>query len=160
MRFSKLLPLLALSTLCFPLAAQPRDGDRVKWRGIVDGEKEVRATGKPALYFFTADWCGPCRMMKSSIFADEKWAAHVEKEFVPIVVLDRRREEGANPPEVDERQGRFAINGFPTLVVTSPDGKKALNASGWAGRDNTLRFLTDAPGLIRKAAQAAKGDTR
>jgi thioredoxin 1 len=156
MRHSKLLPLLALSALSLPLASQPaHEGDRVKWRGIAEGERESRSTGKPAFYFFTADWCGPCRMMKSSIFSDEKWAAHVEKEFVPIVVLDRRREDGSNPPEVDERQGRFAINGFPTLVVTTPDGKKALNASGWAGRDNTLRFLTDAPGLIRKAAQAA-----
>ncbi len=126
-----------------------------KWRGIPEGEAEAKKTGKPALYFFTAEWCGPCHTIQKEVFADPKVAAAIEKRYVPIICEDRYRQEGANPTGFDDVARRFSLQGFPTLVVARPGSPKGLRLIGWSGADATREFL-DAAASRLKAAEAAK----
>ena len=126
-----------------------------KWRGIPQGEAEAKRTGKPALYYFTAEWCGPCHTIEKKIFADPKVAATVEKLYVPILCEDRYREEGANPPGFDDLARLFRLQAFPTLVVARPGSLKGIRLTGWAGVETTREFLDVGASTLKKAEAAA-----
>ena len=119
------------------------DQDKVVWRLIPGAEAEARMMHKPLLYDFTADWCPPCQMMRREVFADAPSAETINRLCVPVKVLDRSREEGKNPPLVEALQSRFKIDGFPTLVVVSPDGGDSVVVGVYAGREQTMQMLVE-----------------
>ncbi len=145
---------LFLAALLAPLAAT---GDLIKWRSVVQGEKEARTNGKPVLYFFTADWCGPCHILQNTVFSDPKAAELIRKNYVPVVVEDRSRIEGADSEDMKRLAKRFRIRGFPTLVVSRPDGKKGVTVEGFAGKETSMGFLADAAKRLKEMeAEAGK----
>jgi thiol-disulfide isomerase/thioredoxin len=133
-----------------PKTAAPKSAAAVKtapartpinWRAIAAGEAESKKSGKPALYFFTASWCGPCHLLDDQVFAVPEIAAQVEKDFVPIVVPDRMRETGKNAPEMLALANRYGLRGFPTLVVSRPNVTANVTLEGWEGRGAAVEFL-------------------
>ena len=130
--------------------AGPRAGaDLVHWRALAVAVTEARATDRPILYDFTAEWCPPCRLMQSQVFADPQAAAELESRFVPVRVLDRQRETGRNASWVDSLQGRYHVNAFPTLIVTGADGREAARIEGFMGREATLGSLRSRSASLR-----------
>jgi thiol:disulfide interchange protein len=113
----------------------------VKWRTIAAGEAEAKKTGKPVLYFFTADWCGPCHLLEQQVFAKKEVADQIARDFVPILVLDRMRETGTNAPEMTALAERYGLRGFPTLVVSRPGLDKGVMMEGWDGPATSIEFL-------------------
>ena len=117
---------------------------KVQWQPIESGEALAQQTGKPILYDFTAEWCGPCKQLEREVFAQEGAAAMISSSFVPIRVTDRQREDGRNAPDVARLQARYQIRAFPTLVVVHPDGSVATRIEGYAGRQLVMSQLMQA----------------
>jgi thiol-disulfide isomerase/thioredoxin len=114
----------------------------VRWQTLERAPEVARASGKPLLYDFGAAWCGPCKLLDRE-WSDPGVAATVNEKFVAARVVDRQREDGRNPPAVEELQRRYEISAFPALIVAAPDGRLLGKLEGYAGRARLERFLED-----------------
>jgi thiol:disulfide interchange protein len=160
----RLLPILCAAAVTTaragaagrPAAEATGKPDLIKWRSIKDGEAEARSTKKPVLYFFTADWCGPCHLLREAVFTEPRAAELIRKQYVPVVVEDRSREEGKSSPDFIRLVSRFGLRGFPTLIVARPDKGRAVAVEGWAGKEKSYDFLSRArQRLVELEKQAA-----
>jgi thiol:disulfide interchange protein len=142
-----LLVLLALLLLLRGASAwweraHPSEGyERVGWLAPAEAAAASSMHRRPILYDFTADWCPPCRRLKSEIFEDPSQAAQISGMFVTARVLDRQREEGRNPAIIDSLQRQFGVDAFPTLLVVSPDGHEYGRVVGYPGPGPTMDSL-------------------
>jgi thiol:disulfide interchange protein len=118
-------------------------GGMIRWQPREKAAALSLASHKPILYDFTAAWCGPCKVLDKD-WDDPSIAETVNAGFVPARVVDRAREEGKNPPEIEDLQQRFEVSGFPTLVATSPDGRLIAKLEGYRGRAALVEFLKEA----------------
>lgn len=143
-------PLLASGARTVGESARREGQDLVKWRSISKGEAEARSKRKPILYFFTAEWCGPCHTLKQKVFSQPAIAEVIHRDFIPVVVEDRFREEGRNSEAMLKLASQFDLRGFPTLVVSRPGGRLRVKSEGWESENASVRFLTTA----RKSLEA------
>jgi uncharacterized protein YyaL (SSP411 family) len=98
-------------------------------------------------------------MLDANGWSDPEVAALVNASFIPARVMDRAREEGRNPPPVEELQRRYNVGAFPTLVIAGPDGKAIAVTQGFAGKAKLIEFLRG--GLSGKTdSPASPGGTR
>ena len=119
------------------------------WTSYDAALAESRQTGKAVLLDFNADWCPPCQQLKRELFEEPSGGLAVRTAVVPVSLVDRQREEGANPPDLDILQRRFGIDAFPTLVVYSPSTGREERLRGYAGREATLRWIQAAAAAVR-----------
>ena len=111
----------------------------IAWRhgDVADAFAEARELGKPVILYWGANWCPPCAQLKVSLFKDHQFIAATEK-FVPVY-LDGDTEGAQRWAE------RFAIKGYPTLIVLRPDGTEVT-------RINSAAMAAQLPALLRTAA--------
>ncbi len=118
----------------------PVSRDLVRWVALALAPE--RATGgRPILYYFTADWCVPCKRLRQEVFGSNERARYLNERFLPVKVVDRVREDGKNEPAVEELMKRYAVAAFPTLVVTGGPGTGAYKQEGYLGEKKTWEFL-------------------
>ena len=136
------LLLARVATGIYECRHQPRTVELVEWQPIEGALEQARLGGKPVLYDFSAEWCGPCHKMASEVFADRRAATTINQLFVPVRVVDRQREEGRNPPDVAALERRYGIEAFPTLVVVNPAGGEPQKLEGYAGKQQLIQELS------------------
>ena len=129
----------------------PEVVDRVEWVPLASAAELSRQTGRPLMYDFTADWCSPCRRLERDLFANPRHAAWLSREFVPVRVVDREREDGLNSDGVERLKEQMEVDAFPTLVVARADGSVLGRHEGYAGDSRQLaRVLSEALGRARQ----------
>jgi thiol:disulfide interchange protein len=137
----------AAAALAGPGTSQPDEVSR--WTSLADAIAESQRDGKPVMIDFNADWCPPCQAMKRTVFEDAENGRAVQTAVIPVSIVDRTREEGQNPSEIEDLQRRYDINAFPTLVVFSPRSGKTEKSRGFAGAERTVAWITEAARKVR-----------
>lgn len=93
----------------------------------------AKASGKRVFIDFETTWCGPCKTMDEWIWTDAQVASALAAGFV-TVKLDGDIEKALVK--------RFAVSGYPTMVIVDPASGKALKSvSGYQSSAQVLAFL-------------------
>ncbi|MEK7951390.1 thioredoxin family protein [Luteolibacter soli] len=90
-------------------------------------KKQAAAEKKDLLMDFTgSDWCGWCIKLNDEVFKHDEFKAGVKDKFV-LVELDYPQDKSKLSEETqkqnEELQGKYSIQGYPTILLCDPEGK-------------------------------------
>lgn len=92
---------------------------------------QAKVENKPVLLDIYATWCGPCKMLKTSTFADKDAGDYYNQHFINVA-LDGEQ------PEGEQLAQKFQIRGYPTLIFLSPEGQVLHKSAGYIDADELI----------------------
>src|SRR6185436_16414022 len=138
-----------------PAEAAHGHGEGIAWfKGDVDAAfAAAKATNKPVLLYWGAEWCPPCKQIKSAVFTRPDF---IEKSKLFVAVhLD------GDLPDAQKWGDVFRVTGYPTVVVLKPDRTEITRIAGNMDLSLYASVLDDALADVRPVkdvvAKAAKG---
>ena len=124
--FGAVLALTAVSKWMTP-------AELVPWRGDLSAaQTESRASNKPILLYFTAEWCGPCQEMRRRVWSDAA-VAEATKSVIPVR-LDVDRE-----PKLAQQ---YRVDAMPTFLMLSPGGEVSRTHVGAMEAQEFINWLS------------------
>jgi len=128
-------------TLCLSSEAigqTKTDSDRSKGIHFTEGRwKDIAAKAKESGKYIFVDayttWCGPCKLLKSKTFLEERAGAYFNAHFINYTV-DTEKGEGIQLAE------QWDVTAYPTLLFFNPEGKLLLQQVGFVNGDKLIEF--------------------
>jgi len=110
----------------------PHSGREVAFgHDFAAAEQQARDQGKRLFIDFETTWCGPCKTMDEWVYtADAVVDAAAEGIAVKV--------DGDDHPDLVDR---FAVTGYPTMILVAPDGTVMRQASGYQNVEAMTAFL-------------------
>ncbi len=110
--------------------------DSVSWSPNYErGLEEARNTNKPVLLVFSAQWCGPCKVMEQEVWTDSQ-VLPLLKKFV-CLDIDIDRETGV--------AGRYQVTTIPRMLILDPSANILSDRLGLQHRLDVARLLSAIP---------------
>jgi protein disulfide-isomerase len=125
------------------LASVHADAPGIAWfKGTVDEAfAAARATNKPVMLYWGAQWCPPCKQLKSAVFSRPDF---IEKSKLFVdVYLD------GDLPDAQKYGDEFRVTGYPTVVVLKPDRTEITRIAGNMDLSLYAGVLDNALGDVR-----------
>lgn len=98
---------------------------------------QARSSGRLVLIDFGAVWCPPCNLLNAEVLEDPEDAAAL----APFVLLKVDVDRFDSWPIKD----RYAVGGYPTMVLARPDGTEVDRLLGYPGEAEVLAWLRVGP---------------
>jgi len=114
---------------CFVVSALAVAGGPFLDLGLDDALARAKAEKKIVFIDFFATWCGPCKQLDSTTFADEKVVAWLNGNTVAVKI---------DVDEDKEIAKRFKVSAMPTLVFLTADGTELERIRGFRDADAFL----------------------
>lgn len=152
------MPRTLIITFAVLFVAGSSSAQDVKWRNdYAAARKEATETGRPLLLDFGTDACFWCKKLDATTLCDPKVVKLLNGGFIPVKI------DGNKHPRMVEA---LNIDGFPTLILASPEGKVLGRHSGYADVAQLTALLNKAPAPVATVmpvkdapkAQPAKAD--
>ncbi len=158
MKTSKAYALIALLTALVGMgvAAVADDGqsktdssgksDEIEWLPLDSGLVLAKANDKHVFINFTTSWCGFCKRMDKTTFADSEVIAMMQDNFVTVKVDGEGRDtldiDGYRITERNVTRAEFGVGSFPTYWFLSPGGEKLGMIKGYQFKQQLMPYLT------------------
>ncbi len=101
-----------------------------------DSLAKAKAEKKLLLAEFTgSDWCPPCKKQAAEVFSQQEFKDYAAKKLV-LVMLDfpqGKKISDEIKAQNNELKTKFAVTGFPTVIVLDGDGKELGRWVGYGG---------------------------
>lgn len=108
----------------------------IAWADEYPSAKELAVqTGKPMILFFTGEWCVPCRIMKRTVWADDRVESIVNAGFIPILI------DVGQPGASSEALERYKVYVTPTTIIADAEGNVLEQVQGAMGKSEFLTLL-------------------
>ena len=143
--FKRILALTAAVAVVAPAFA-------AEWMNDINAAKaKAQAEHKLILMDFTgSDWCGWCIKLRKEVLDKPEFDAYAKDKFV-LMEVDMPRNTGKLTPEIQAQNkqlcDQYKVNGFPTLLVISPEGTVVGGFGGY-------RKAEDMQAILNKAIKA------
>jgi len=125
------------------LSSQPSSAG-IRWERHFDlALKKARASGKPVLVDFWAEWCGWCHRLDRTTYVDPVVAKGAE-DFVAVKV----NTEGS--PREMAIAARYDVSSLPTILFLTPRGRPITRLNGFQGPGEFPRTLERAKDQSRR----------
>jgi thioredoxin-related protein len=132
------LTILLASLMVMPLWC----AEKLSWRTDFDKAlQEAKQNSKPIFVAVYADWCAWCHQLDKEVYTDPALIKYMEG-YVPVKIDAEDRKEGTRFAE------EYNIEGFPTLLVTDPNGKVTNRIGGFITAQELIKDLTSVQQLI------------
>ena len=102
--------------------------------------------------FNGSDWCPPCKALRKNVLSSSEFVEYAKKNLV-LVDLDfpRHKELPEELKKANEALSqKYKIEGFPTVIVLSSDGKELTKKVGYDGQ-NAKDFIAELEKLKSKS---------
>lgn len=114
------------------LSLMRRSHEQIPWRSnYASALRESRATGKPMLLDFTAEWCGPCQDMRRTTWSDPA-VAHALQGYVPVQI---------NLDAHSDLATQFGVAAIPHLTIVGEDGSVIAAEEGELSPEQLRQWL-------------------
>ncbi|WPP50018.1 thioredoxin family protein [Catalinimonas niigatensis] len=125
-----------------PVKDKPEKG--INWVTIEEAQELSKEKPKKVIMDVYTDWCGWCKKMDKTTFADEEVVEYVNKHFYAVKFhaeknesFDFKGQEFTNP----QFTKALRVSGYPTVVFFAEDFSKFQPVSGYRQADEFLKML-------------------
>lgn len=133
-------PLFVAAALAFAVPAAAEEAAKpaavhvpfVEGKPFAEVLRRAKTEGKPVMLDVVAAWCGPCKIMDRTTFADPGVVAWAKKSVVPARV-DAEKGEGRRI------SARYQAFSFPTILFIDADGNEIDRLVGAYGAPEFVR---------------------
>lgn len=137
-----LFATLAAASPAIAAPAPAASKEKTAWRtDLTAALADATLQNKTVLLRFTANWCGPCRVMDARVWPDPTVQAALDKKFISV------------KSDVDEEASqvlaqKYGIRGVPTLLLLDGKGTE-ITRGGFMSSPEMVKFL-ESSGKSRK----------
>jgi thioredoxin-related protein/tetratricopeptide (TPR) repeat protein len=121
--------------------------DGIRWfdGGVEEAFAAARAQQKPVFLYWGEEWCPFCNRLEETVFKRDEFIA-LSHDFIALYL-------GTDTEEKIEYGERFAIRGFPTVIVLDPDGNTLTRIAGGTDMEQYAQVLETTLGEVRPVGE-------